>query len=191
MTTFLPIALAITAAACLASVEAQAAGCPIERTVYAQPGNAGVTAGFTPQRVRSDYASDLVFWVKSGKQMFWFSFSSPNGYGGTYISPQIDPRLVKPAGEDGETPDARLPVARAAGPDAEVPSIAFDAFSRDLKAYAGPPQSTDPAPAYLFSRELGAAFHYNHNAYTLGPQTETVGIDIAFWRPVSCAAKPL
>jgi hypothetical protein len=187
---FQRIAFAIATVACFASVEAQAAGCPIDRAVYGQPGNAGVTAGFAHQRVRSDYASDLVFWVKSGAQMFWFSFASPNGYGGTYISPQIDPRLVRPTGDDGETPDARLPAARTAGQDAEVPSIAFDAFSRDLKAYGGPPQSADPAPAYLFSRQLGAAFHYNHNAYTLGPQTETVGIDIAFWRPLSCAAKP-
>ena len=178
---------AVLAGGGLAITPAAAATCPIDRTVYAQAGNAGVTAGFARQRVRSDYASDLVFWVKSGKQQFWFSLSSPNGYGGTYISPQIDPRLVKPAADDGDTPDARLPAARAAGaPDG--PSIAFDAFHKDLTVYDGPPQSTDAAPAYLFSRELGAAFHYNHNGEPLGPQTETVGIDIAFWRPASCSA---
>lgn len=187
---FRQVSLATAVVVSLGGVPADAASCPIDRTVYAQAGNAGVTAGFARQRVRSDYASDLVFWVKSGKQAFWFSLSSPNGYGGTYISPQIDPRLVKPAVEDGGTPDARLPAARSAA-GADVPNIAFDAFRADLTAYNWPPQSMDPAPAYLFSRELGAAFHYNHNGEPLGPQTETVGIDIAFWRPSGCSRQPL
>jgi hypothetical protein len=184
---FRDVCLSICICAPLAGLAGEAAACPIVRMVYAQADNPGVTAGFARQRVRTDYSSDLVLWIKGGRQTFWFGFSAPNGYGGTYISPQIDPRLVKPPSEDGALGDARLPSAPSGADNTEGPSIPFDAFRPGLAAFGSPPQSTDASPAYLFSRELGAAFHYNHIAQALGPQTETVGIDIAFWRPTFCA----
>ena len=169
-----------------------AATCPADRVIYRQPGNRATTVGFARQRVRTDYSSDLVFWVRSGGQVFWFRFSSPNGYGGTFISPQIDPRKVRAPADDGETADASLPRKPvAAGETApETPSIPFDAFRSDLSTLPSPPWAKDAPPAYLYLRMLGEAFHYNHNSESLGHQTETVGIDPVMFRIAGCAKAP-
>ena len=158
--------------------------CPIDRVVYRQPGNPETTAGFSRQIVKSSFASDIVFWLKSGQQQFWFGFSSPNGYGGTYIAPQIDPALVKPAKDDDSTPDDRLP-----GDKSEQPvSMMFDAFDAQQMTFDGPPQSTDHAPARIYARELGPLFHYAHNG-DLYHLSAPVRIDLQMWVLVSCDAK--
>jgi hypothetical protein len=163
------------------SIKAEAvatASCPIDKAVYTQPDTKDVTAGFGLQRERSNYASDLVFYVKNSKKTYWFGFSMPNGYGGPYIRRQIDPKLVKPA-KDGETPDDSLP---GEGADAEMNWDAFDAKFVNLEAV---PQSSDPAPAYFFSAQLGPHFWYGANGglYTGDPPTE---VSRQLWHLTGC-----
>ncbi len=182
--------------ACLIALSSPAlaapAACPADRVIYRQPGNAATTVGFARQRVRTEYSSDLVLWVRSGRQIFWFGFSAPNGYGGVFIAPQIDPRKVKAPADDGETADASLPVPPAAPgePAREYFSIPFDAFDARLNALQSPPIAKRPPPTYLYLRQLGEAFHYNHVNERLGKQTDSVGIDIALFRIAGCDKAP-
>jgi hypothetical protein len=170
------------------------AHCPIDRVILTQSETPGVRAGFARQKVRSNYASDLVFFVQRGNDRFWFGFSSPNGYGGTYIHPQIDPSQVKQPNTD-EGPDDRLPTMIVADAEQsheiryEQLRMDFDAFGPDLAIYPGPPQSTDPAPAFIFARELGPHFYYagNRGLYNL---TEPVGVNIDLWRATGCDKVP-
>ena len=194
MTRLILGALALTLAATGASAapaRKAAPSCPIDRIIYAQPGVKGVTAGFAKQKVRSSYASDLVFFVQSGSQRFWYEFSSPNGYGGTYIRPQIDPKDVK-EGPDGETPDVSLkpadPEEGAAKEDDGADMMMFDAFDAKLDVMSSPPMTGKAAPAYFFARELGPLFHYNHMS-GLYKLEKPVEINIALWRRVGCSPK--
>lgn len=185
------LALVLVAGGAAADAKpASSAVCPIERTIYAQPGNDGATAGFSRPVNQISYASDLVFWVRSGGQTFWYGLSSPSGYGGVYITPQVDPALLVPD-EDGNVPDPRLPAQRpqAGAEEGEDFTMMFDAFDANLIAFTAPPQSDSAAPAYLFARGLGPLFHYAHGTgiYDL---KQHVDIDIAFWRPVGCSTDP-
>lgn len=164
--------------------------CPIDRVIYTQSDAPDVIAGFAKQKVRSNFASDLVFFVQRGSDRFWFGFSSPNGYAGTYIHPQIDPKQVKQSNTD-EAPDDRLPAMivedeeQADETSYDRQRMNFDAFKSDLTIFAGPPQSTDPSPAFIFARELGPHFYYagNNDLYQL---TAPVDINIELWRPTAC-----
>jgi hypothetical protein len=177
--------------ACGGAGDAQAAAftaaCPIARTIYAQTGNPGVTAGFAKQGIKTSYASDLVFYVKRGKNVFWFGFESPNGYGGTYLYPRIDPTLVKANAPEGETPSDAIPELEPAASEggSDRAQIDFDGFDLTLKTLTGPPQSTSKAPAYLFARGLGPFFHYAHN-YNYYKLLDPVPVEIAMWRPIGC-----
>ena len=120
-----------------------------------------VTAGFEPQIRQTSYASELVFWLKTPKQVYWFAFNSPNGYGGTFISPDVDPgriRLMSEAERDADEDSRRL-ADSARG--TEALSLDFDAFRPDLTVYEAPPQRSDRAPARLFARGLGPALWYS------------------------------
>jgi hypothetical protein len=132
--------------------------------------------------------TDLVFWVKGDGQTFWYRLSSPNGYGGLYITPQRNPAdLVED--KDGEMPDDRLPgMIPAEGEEEGDYQMMFDAFDAKLDAFASPPTSKDQPPAYLYTRELGRLFHYAHLS-TLYKLKTPVGINIAMWRPMGCTAK--
>jgi hypothetical protein len=176
---------------CFGAGEARAAAppaaCPIARTIYAQPGNPGVTAGFAKQGIKTSYASDLVFYVKRGKDVFWFGLESPNGYGGTYLYPRIDPKLVKANVPDGDTPSDAIPALESTVNEEgnDRAQIDFDGFDLALKTLSGPPQSTSKAPAYLFARGLGPFFHYAHN-YNYYKLLDPVPVEIAMWRPIGC-----
>jgi hypothetical protein len=167
--------------------------CSITRAIYTQPGNPGIVMGFTPQKTRSRYASDLVLFVKQGQQQFWFGFDMPNGYGGPYITPQRDPRLVKPVGADAEDgPDDRLgtPAPKTADGAADGDSMStgqmdFDAFDAKLMNLGRVPQKGDKPPAFLFARGLGPLFHYAHNG-DLYHLTKPVGITRDMWRLTGC-----
>lgn len=177
------------ALAALAGSAAQAvaprAPCTILNTTYVQPGNPGVTAGFAKPKVQSSAMTDLVFWLKADGQTFWYRLSSPNGYGGLFITPQRNPaELVED--KNGEMPDDRLPgMIPAEGEEEGDYQMMFDAFDAKLDAFASPPTSKDRPPAYLYTRELGRLFHYMHMSELYKLKTR-VGIDIAMWRPVSC-----
>jgi hypothetical protein len=186
--------LAITATTADAKPTAKPkAACPITQTIYTQKGNPSVSMGFAKQGIKTSYASDLVLYLQRGKDKFWFGFQAPNGYGGTYLYPRIDPKLVKPAPGDDLPSDVLLPAnptvediaAAKVGTDAD---LNFDAFDANLDAFNGPPQLSNKAPAYIFARDLGPLFHYAHNG-NLYNLSEPVGIDIAMWRPTGCAPK--
>jgi hypothetical protein len=181
---FLATALAVASA----QAPAKPTACRIDQVIYRQAGNTGTEAGFAKQRLRSSYASDLVFWVRGGGQTFWFGIEAPNGYGGTQLYQRIAPSAVKPAA-DGETPVDTLP--DVPGEEDTAEAIYFDAFDAAVKAYSATPQSTSPAPAYIFARGLGPLFHYAHNGnrYIKFPAGRSVRIDIAMWRPSGCNAK--
>ena len=87
--------------------------CPIERAVYRLHGAPEFSAGFLRQDRRKVFASDLVLWLKTPQRAYFFSFGSPNGYGGTWISPDVDPRLsVTSTTRRSATPPAAPPKAR-------------------------------------------------------------------------------
>jgi hypothetical protein len=176
-----------------AAKSAAPAACAIDHAVYTQKGNPGVSMGFAKQGIKTSYASDLVLYVQRGKDKFWFGFEAPNGYGGTYLYPRLDPKLVKPAA-DGETPSDTLPpgdpsaAAIEAAKDETIAELNFDAFNAALDAFTGPPQLSSKAPAYIFARDLGPLFHYAHNG-NLYKLSEPVGIEIAMWRQTGCLPK--
>ena len=167
--------------AMMASAPVSVPDCPIDKAVYRLNGAPQFTAGFLRQDRRKVMASDLVFWLKTPKRTWFFAFSSPNGYGGTYISPDIDPRLAARM-DDDEEHDA---TARAKGD--EPPFIPFDAFGPDLKAYESPPMSNMPAPARLFARGLGPSLWYE--SVTLAgndPAAEPESMPIGMFEPAGC-----
>jgi len=141
--------------AALASAPLAAPACPIDRAVYRLHGAPEFTAGFARQDRRKSYASDLVLWLRTPSRTYWFSFGSPNGYGGTYLEPDVDPRLAARMDDEEERDSAQRVSA------GEPMSIQFDAFRPDLAAFESPPQAADRPPALLFARGLGPALWYD------------------------------
>lgn len=172
-----------TALLLAASVPAPA--CPIERAVYRLEGAPQFTAGFARQDRRDRLASDLVLWLNTPKRTYWFSFGSPNGYGGTYLAPEIDPRV------SATLSDAEERAAAAKMRLAEPLSLPFDAFGPDLRAYEAPPQSTDRAPALLFARALGPALWYRPVELSGGdPGAETEPMPVGLFKAAGCGGPP-
>lgn len=173
----------LTALLLAASVPAPA--CPIERAVYRLEGAPQFTAGFAEQDRRDRYASDLVLWLDTPKRTYWFAFGSPNGYGGTYLSPEIDPRLSARLSDDEE----REAAARLQ--DSEPLGLPFDAFDSKLKAFGAPPQSSDRAPALLFMRAIGPKLWYGPSELAGGDTTaETESMPIGLFEAAGCGGPP-
>jgi hypothetical protein len=162
-----------------------AARLPIERAVYRLHGDPKFTAGFARQDRRDSAVSDLVLWLKTPKRTYWFGFVAPNGYGGTYLTPELDPRLSVRLSDDEE---------RAAAEKMEPPdplAIAFDAFAADLGAFKGPPQSRDKPPSLLFARGLGSALWYGPANLAGGDETATSeGMGIGLFEAAGCGGPP-
>ena len=160
--------------------------CPIERAVYRPRPAPEFTAGFARQDRRKIRASDLVFWLKTPKRTYWFSFGSPNGYGGTYIAPDIDPRAAAQMDDDEE----RAATARATTA-MEPLALQFDAFEADLDAYDVPPHSEQPAPAYIFARGLGPALTYEWTGLAGGdPTSVQESMPIGMFELAGCGESP-
>ncbi|MGA9582694.1 MAG: hypothetical protein WBR13_12080 [Allosphingosinicella sp.] len=173
----------LTALFLAAAVPAPA--CPIERAVYRLDGAPQFTAGFARQDRRDSGASDLVLWLKTPKRTYWFSFGSPNGYGGTYLAPEIDPRLSVRLSDEEER-DA----AEKMRTD-EPLSLPFDAFAADLGAFRSPPQSSDKAPALLFARALGPALWYSPTGLAGGDRAaREESMPVGLFRAAGCAGPP-
>ena len=159
--------------------------CPIDRAVYALEGAPQFTAGFAPQERRKRLASDLVLWLKTPKRTYFFSFGSPNGYGGTYLAPELDPRASARLSDDEERDAAEKMLS------GEPLAIGFDAFGADFVAFKSPPQSSDPAPALLFARGLGPALWYNSVGLAGGDEkAEAESMPIGLFRAAGCGAPP-
>ena len=160
--------------------------CPIERAVYALDGAPQFTAGFAAQERRKRLASDLVFWLKTPERTYWFSFGSPNGYGGTYLAPELDPRASARLSDEEERAAAEM-----MQPGIEPLSVEFDAFAADLKAFEAPPQSSDAAPALLFARGLGPALWYNSVGLSGGDDLAAAeSMPIGLFRAAGCQGPP-
>ena len=172
--------LAMTAAA-----PAPPPACPIDRAVYRLRPAPEFTAGFARQDRRDTAASDLVLWLNTPKRTYWFKFGSPNGYGGTYLAPEIDPRLSVRLSDEEER-DA----AEKMRTD-EPLSLPFDAFAADLGAFRSPPQSSDKAPALLFARALGPALWYSPTALAGGDRgAKEESMPVGLFRAAGCGGPP-
>jgi len=117
------------------------------------------------------------------RRTYWFAFSAPNGYGGTFISPDIDPRVARQK-TDAELDAEDRDVAQG---DEELIALEFDAFHADLTSYDAPPRSSDPAPARLFARRLGSSLWYNPVGLSGGDAAaRQEAIPIAMFKPLRC-----
>jgi hypothetical protein len=166
----------LLAALCVASPALAEPACSIERAVYRLHGAPQFRAGFARERVATSIVSNLRFYLKTPRRIYWFGFESPNGYGGTFLFPQVDP-----AKETGDEPD---------GPalDDSVRDLTFDAFRADLSVWETPPASGDPAPAHLFARGLGAPLWYNPVDLANGDKSaEPETMPIAMFDLAECA----
>ena len=189
--------LLLAAAICLpAAANAQmldAPQCPIDKAIYVLKGAPEFTAGFT-RLAHSRMTSDLLFWIKTPKRVFWFGFESPNGYGGTWLSPSVSAALLdkEDMREEGEAPPAIKDweaSAKKAGDEPDpLQNITFDTFGPDLTAAEGPPQANDPAPSRIFMRGIGQALWYSWTWAAAGdPKAEQESIPTAMWEPKGCA----
>jgi hypothetical protein len=109
-----------------AAAQVSQPACSIERQVYRLQSDRRFTAGFARLDPRLPHASKLAFWLRTPRRTYWFSFHSPNGYGGTYIMPDLDPAAAARALLDDAEPEER-------GGE-PPPTIEFDAFDSALAA---------------------------------------------------------
>jgi hypothetical protein len=126
--------------------------CPAERAVYRlRTGmEADFTAGFARQDPRKAERYDLVFWLKTPKRTYFFSFSEPERWegGGPFISPDIDPKQAAAMDDhrlEYETERVRGELA-----------LEFDTFSPELYEW-GVPAIINPPPALIVTRGLARA----------------------------------
>ncbi|HEX8468342.1 MAG TPA: hypothetical protein VF620_11110 [Allosphingosinicella sp.] len=169
----------------LAAAVPAAPACPIEKAVYRLKGDPKFTAGFARQDRRDSGVSDLVLWLRTPKRTYWFGFAAPNGYGGTYLTPEIDPQLSARLSDDEERD-------RAEKMDpAEPLNVEFDAFASNLSVFEAPPRSSDKPPSLLFARGLGPALWYGPSNLAGNDQTaEREGMPIGFFVPAGCGGPP-
>jgi hypothetical protein len=174
----------LTALLLAAAVPAPPA-CPIDRAVYRLHGAPQFTAGFARQDRRDTAVSDLVLWLNTPKRTYWFNFGSPNGYGGTYLAPEIDPRVsVRLSDEEEREAAGKMRLA-------EPLSLTFDAFAADLSAFGSPPQSRDKAPSLLFARSLGPALWYGPVELSGGDsRAEEESMPIGLFEAAGCGGPP-
>jgi hypothetical protein len=139
-------------------VDEALAQCPVDRAVYHLRNWTEYKAGFARQDPRKAEDYDLVFWLKTPKRTYFFSFSDPHRreWGGPYISPDIDPKRAATMTDwqlEYETEQAR-----------SMLSIEFDTFSPELYEW-GIPSIQNPPPALIVSR--GLAWELRHRPHVL------------------------
>lgn len=161
-----------------------APACPIERAVYRLHGAPRFTAGFARQDRRDSAVSDLVLWLDTPRRTYWFAFGTPNGYGGTYLAPEIDPRLSVRLSDEEERDAARKMRT------SEPLSLPFDAFAADLGAFRSPPRSSDRAPSLLFARGLGPALWYSPSALAGDDAAEEESMPVGLFEAAGCGGPP-
>ena len=122
--------------------------CPVDRAVYHLRQDPAFTAGFAKQDPRKAERYDLVFWLKTPRRTYWFSFSEPRRHegGGPIISPEIDP--ARAAKMDDYSLQYETERLRERGLE-----LAFDSFSPELYDW-GIPAIINPPPALIFARGL-------------------------------------
>ncbi|HEX8480787.1 MAG TPA: hypothetical protein VF650_02655 [Allosphingosinicella sp.] len=169
----------------LAAAVPAAPACPIDKAVYRLKGDPKFTAGFARQDRRDSGVSDLVLWLNTPKRTYWFAFGAPNGYGGTYLLPELDPRVSARLSDEEERDSAERMEP------AEQLNLEFDAFRSDLEAFKAPPRSSDKAPALLFARGLGPALWYGPSTLAGNDSTaEQEGMPISLFVAAGCGGPP-
>ncbi len=160
--------------------------CPIDKAVYRLHGAPTFAAGFARQDRRNSSVSDLAFWVRTPLRTYWFSFGSPNGYGGTFINPGLDPRRSA-AMDDDEEHDALQRLRSAEEPV----SLGFHAFDGGLEALPYPPQAESSAPALIFVPDLGRTLWYRPVELAGGDETaRDEAMPTGFFEPAGCDGPP-
>ncbi|HEX8262066.1 MAG TPA: hypothetical protein VF547_04240 [Allosphingosinicella sp.] len=176
------LALALALAAAVPSPPA----CPIERAVYRLHGAPTFSAGFARHDRRNAYASDLAFWVRTPVRTYWFAFGSPNGYGGTFVSPALDPRRSAKLSDD----DLYEALDRLKAVEEPV-SLGFHAFDSGLEAYPYPPGTDSSPPALIFVPDLGRTLWYSPVALAGGDETaRDEAMPTGFFEPAGCDGPP-
>jgi hypothetical protein len=156
--------------------------CPIERAVYRLHGAPAFTAGFERLDRRNASASDLAFWVKTPLRTYWFSFGSPNGYGGTFVSPTLDPaRSVEMSDDELYEALDRLKAVE------EPVSLGFHAFDRGLEALPNAPATESPPPTLIFVPDLGRSLWYRPVELAGGdPSARDEAMPTGLFEPSGC-----
>lgn len=156
--------------------------CPIERSVYRLHGAPTFTAGFARQDRRNTLVSDLAFWVETPLRTYWFSFGTPNGYGGTFINPGLDPSRASKLDDDEE--HEALQRLRAVE---EPVSLGFHAFDSGLEALSNPPGTGTAPPAFIFVPDLGRSLWYSPVELAGGdPAARDEAMPIALFEAAGC-----
>lgn len=156
--------------------------CPIERAVYRLHGAPTFTAGFERLDRRGASASDLAFWVKTPLRTYWFEFGSPNGYGGTFVSPALDPGRSVGMSDD-ELYEA-LDRLKAVG---EPVSLGFHAFDSGLESFPYPPATGSAPPALIFVPDLGRTLWYSPVELAGGdPSAKDEAMPTGLFEPAGC-----
>lgn len=175
------MSLALTLAAAALAVPQ----CPIDRAVYRLNTAPEFTAGFVRQDRRKSSVSDLAFWLKTPKRTFYFSFAAPMGHSGTYIVPDIDPRVSARLDDDEEHE------ATNRATDGEPMMIDFDAFDAELRPFDAPPQAEEGPPARIFARRLTQALWYDWTRAAGNDETaEQESIPVGLFEPAGCGGPP-
>ena len=161
--------------------------CPIERAVYRLHEVPGFTAGFARQERRVASASDLAFWVRTPLRTYWFSFGSPNGYGGTFVSPALDPRRTARMSDD----ELYAALDRLKAATDEPVALGFHAFDGALGAFESAPATDGPPPALVFVPDLGRTLWYSPVALAGGDQkARDEAMPTGFFEPADCDGPP-
>lgn len=160
--------------------------CPIDRAVYRLHGAPTFSAGFARREGRGASASDLAFWVETPLRTYWFEFGSPNGYGGTFVSPALDPR------QTAEMSDEELYEALDRLKAVEAPvSLGFHAFDSGLEAFPYPPGSDSSPPALIFVPDLGRSLWYSPVELAGGdPAARDEAMPTGMFEPAGCDGPP-
>lgn len=160
--------------------------CPIESAVYRLRGAPTFTAGFARQDRRNTLVSDLAFWVRTPARTYWFTFGSPNGYGGTFISPGLDPRRARAMSDDEEY-EARQRLKAVEEPV----SLGFHAFDGELDHFGNAPVRDNAPPALLLVPDLGRTLWYSPVALAGGDETaRDESMPTGFFEPAGCDGPP-
>jgi hypothetical protein len=158
--------------------------CPVERAVYHMRIDMGFTAGFARQDPRKAERYDLVFWLKTPKRTYWFSFSDPDRFegGGPFISPEIDPKRAAKMDDYS----LEYETQRACG-DLR---LEFDSFSPELYDW-GIPALINPPPALIVARGLVRALRDRPHALSGGDyRAEAEEMPSGLFLLSECAAAP-
>jgi len=170
----------------LAAAVPSAPACAIERSVYRLHGAPTFTAGFARQDRRNSAVSNLAFWVRTPLRTYWFSFGSPNGYGGTFINPGLDPRRAVRMSDDEE--HKALQRLKTVG---EPVSLGFHAFDGGLEAMPYPPGADGSPPSLIFVPDLGRTLWYRPVELAGGdPKARDEAMPTGLFEPAGCAGPP-